>query len=83
MPQNVLHLISSFTFGVWDLYFDLKKINVINIVRKNKFKRLNSKNNGYIDGICTIIKLFSYFRLHKSLVWISQLKNVLNEKFKK
>jgi len=56
----------NFKFHIWCLgfIFWFKKFNVINIVRKNKFKRLNSRNNRYIYDICTIIKLISYFRLH-------------------
>jgi hypothetical protein len=27
--ENALHLILGFTFGVWALYFDFQKVNVI------------------------------------------------------
>jgi len=60
--QNVLHLFLSFTFGVWASYCYFTKLILFNISLK-KYKRLNSRNHGYMDGMLSIIKFFSCFKL--------------------
>jgi hypothetical protein len=47
----VLHLNSSFTLGVWDLYFDLKKMLSI------LFERINLKDE--IQGIMGIFMVYA------------------------
>jgi len=51
----MLHLILNLFFGVWAWYFDFHKVYVILFEKK-----LNSRNNWYIYGICSIIDMFMF-----------------------
>jgi hypothetical protein len=59
-------VIFGFIFGVWVSHFDFHKVNVVlyYLKKRIKCKLLNSRNNCYIYGICIIIKLVFYFKLH-------------------
>jgi hypothetical protein len=50
-------------FGLYILIFK-NLCSLILFEEINKFKTLNSKNNGYVYGICNIIKPLFDFRLH-------------------
>ncbi len=51
-------------FGLDILIFT--KLTISNIVFKKSIKKINSRNNGYIYGICNIIYFF-VFGLHNKI----------------
>ncbi len=55
----MLHLILNFIFGIWALYFNFHKFNVIlfYLRKRNKFMGIFMGINGYIYTICNIVKL--------------------------
>jgi hypothetical protein len=66
----VLHVSKVYTFKMCCIVFGLyilifkKLCSLILFEEINKFKTLNSNNNGYIYGMCSIIKPIFSFKLH-------------------